>query len=110
MRAWLGVSAVVFAAMLVYFTYVPAHPKPITQESFMRLMPAVLGIAGVSLVIGQFPGVSAGTLEVLGPRIKVVPAASWRLEFEVPVAEVEHVSAETEDEERATKVASASTR
>ncbi len=98
-RAWLGASAVVLAAMLVYFTYVPVHPKPITHDSLMRLMPVVLAIAGISLVVGQFPGVSAGTLEVIRPRIKVVPAASWRLEYEVPIAEIDHVSAETEDDD-----------
>ncbi len=102
-RAWLGVSAIVFAAMLVYFTYFPTHPKPVTKEAFIRVMPAVLSIAGMSLIIGQMPGISAGTLHVgehaFGARIRVVPAAGWRLETEVPIADIEHVSCETEDDD-----------
>lgn len=98
-RAWVGVSAIFTAALFVYFIYFPAHPKPVTKEAFFRLMPAVLAIAGLSLVVGQFPGVSAGTLEVDRTQIKIVPAASWRLETMVFIANIDYVTAETEDEE-----------
>ena len=98
-RVWVGLSALFTSALFVYFIYFPTHPKPVTQEPFFRVMPAVMSIAGLSLIFSEFPGVNAGTLEVNPTQIRVVPAASWRLETMVFVANIDYVSAETEEEE-----------
>ena len=60
LRLWGGLSAVFTAALFVYFTYFPDHPKPVTKEAFFRFMPAVLAIAGTALAISEFPGIAAG--------------------------------------------------
>jgi hypothetical protein len=103
MRVWGGISAVFTAALFVYFTYFTPHPKPVTKEAFFRFAPYVLVFAGIALAVSEFPGINAAKLDIDRIRIRVVPAAGWRLEFDVPIAGIDYVSSETEDEESAGK-------
>ena len=103
MRLWGGVSAVFTAALFVYFTYFPTHPKPVTKEAFFRVMPAVLAIAGVALAVSEWPGVSSGKLAIDRTLVHLVPAAGWRLERRFPIAGIDYFSCDTEDEESSGK-------
>jgi len=103
MRVWGGLSAIFTAALFVYFIYVPDHPKPVTKEAFFRFMPAVLAIAGVALAISEWPGISMGKLQIDRKFIHLVPAASWRVERRYPIAGIDYVSSDTEDEESSGK-------
>jgi hypothetical protein len=98
MRVWGGLSAIFTAALFIYFTYFPDHPKPVTKETFFRFAPAVLAIAGLALAVSEWPGIAAGKLHIDRMRIHLVPAAGWRLERHVPVAGIDYVSCD-EDEE-----------
>jgi hypothetical protein len=99
MRLWGGISAVFTAALFVYFTYFPDHPKPVTKEAFFRFAPAVLAIAGIALAVSEWPGVAAGKLNIDRKHIHLVPDAGWRLERRFPIAGIDYVSCDTEDEE-----------
>lgn len=99
LRVWGGVSAIFTAALFVYFTYFPEHPKPVTKEAFFHFMPAVLALAGVALVISEWPGVSAGKLQIDRKHVHLVPNAGWRLERRFPISGIDYVSCDTEDQE-----------
>ena len=99
MRVWGGISALFTAALFVYFTYFPEHPKPVTKEAFFRFAPAVLAIAGIALAFSEWPGVAAGKLVIDRKQIHLIPVASWRLERRFPIAGIDYVSCDTEDEE-----------
>ena len=99
LRVWGGISAIFTAALFVYITYFRDHPHPVTKESFFRVMPAVLVISGVALAISEWPGIAAGKLHIDRKHIHLVPAAGWRLERRWPIAGIDYVSCDTEDEE-----------
>ncbi|HEX4512819.1 MAG TPA: hypothetical protein VH054_04760 [Polyangiaceae bacterium] len=103
LRVWGGLSALFTAALFVYFTYFPSHPKPVTREAFFRFAPAVLALAGVALMVSEWPGIAAGKLALDRKHIHLVPAAGWRLERRFPIAGIDYVSCDTEDEERGGK-------
>jgi hypothetical protein len=91
MRVWGGVSAMFTAA------------NPVTRLAVFRFAPAVLAIAGVALAVSEWPGVAAGKLNIDRKHIHLVPAAGWRLERRYPIAGIDYVSSDTEDEESSGK-------
>lgn len=99
LRVYGGLSAIFTAALFIYFTYVPDHPKPVTKETFFHFAPAVLAIAGVALAVSEWPGVAAGKLNIDRKHIHLVPVAGWRLERRWPIAGIDYISCDTEDEE-----------
>jgi len=99
MRVVGGLSAIFTAALFVYFTYFPDHPKPVTKEAFFRFAPAMLAIAGVALAVSEWPGIAAGKLHIDRKQIHLVPTAGWRLERRWPIAGIDYVSCDTEDQE-----------
>ncbi len=103
MRVWGGVSAIFTAALFIYVTYFPDHPNPVTKLPVFRFAPAVLALAGVALAVSEWPGVAAGKLNIDRKHIHLVPAAGWRLERRFPIAGIDYVSSDTEDEESSGK-------
>jgi hypothetical protein len=99
MRVWGGLSALFTAALFIYVTYFPDHPNPVTKLPVFRFAPAVLALAGVALAVSEWPGVGAGKLRIDRKHIHLVPAAGWRLERRFPIAGIDYVSCDTEDEE-----------
>ena len=94
-RAWVGLSAVAVAAMFAYLAYLAPNAKPVTREPWFRLAPIVLALAGVSLFFSEYPGISAGTLDVDGARVRIDPIPAWRLRVEVPLAKIDYVATES---------------
>jgi hypothetical protein len=99
LRVWGGVSALFTAALFVYLTHFTPHPKPVTQLAFFRFAPVLLAAAGIALAVSEWPGIAAGKLHIDRKQIHLVPAAGWRLERRWPIAGIDYVSCDTEDEE-----------
>ena len=96
-RVWVGLCTLPTAAYLAYLSYYAPNPKPVTHEQWFRVAPFLLVIAGIVLVFSEYPGVHAGKLEIDAARIAIDPIPGWRLRIEVPVPQIDYVTADTED-------------
>ncbi|HEY1958719.1 MAG TPA: hypothetical protein VGH28_24050 [Polyangiaceae bacterium] len=96
-RAWVGAAMIAAAALFGYLAYLEPNAKPAAHQPWFRVAPIVLVLAGVALAATEWPGISAGTLDVDRARIRIEPAAAWRLQVEVPLANVEAVATESGD-------------
>lgn len=94
-RAWVGACMILAAALFAYLAYLDPNAKPTARQPWFRLTPILLVLAGGALVVSEWPGVSAGTLDVDRARIRIDPVPGWRLRIEVPLTKVTAVTTES---------------
>ncbi len=90
-RAWVGVVGAVSAVQFGKLVY--AHPNP----WWVNAMPVILALAGLSFVVQGIPGPHKGHIEVDGARLRVVPSSPFAIELEVPLADVDYFSTDSEE-------------
>lgn len=90
-RAWVGVIGITSAMLLGRLVFGPPNPW------WVHAMPILLGLSGIALVVQGVPGPHKGRIEVDGARMHFVPSSPFAIELEVPLAEVDYFSTDTEE-------------
>jgi len=90
-RAWVGLIAISSAVLFGKLVFDGSNPW------WVNAMPIVLGIAGVSVIVQGVPGPHKGRIEVDATRMHVVPSSPFAIELEVPIADVDYFSSDSEE-------------
>ncbi len=90
-RAWVGVVGALSAVLLARLVYGRLEPW------WVRAMPLVLGLSAIALIVQGIPGPHKGRIEVDGARLRFVPSSPFAIEIEVPIADVDYFSTDSEE-------------
>ena len=92
-RAWIGLIAALTSLPFGKLVFEDPQGNP----SWVKALPILFGAAGIALIVQGVPGAHKGRIEVDAARLRVVPSSPFALEVEVPLAQIDYFSSDTEE-------------